>query len=116
MRAAALTTAGNLRVMGAFGRQTGGHWVGMNAHRRPRSGLDGLALLAEIPTSEVGPLRLRAAPVSVCGRCRPHGSPRLFDPAATGCPARRSYIRSIMALPKPEHDTCVDPGRSRAKS
>ena len=32
-------------------------------------------------------------------------------------PRRRSdYIRSIMALPKPEHDTCVAPGISRAKS
>ena len=26
------------------------------------------------------------------------------------------YIRSIMALPKPEHETWVDPGMSRAKS
>jgi hypothetical protein len=30
-------------------------------------------------------------------------------------PAAR-YIRSIMALPKPEHETCVEPGMSRAKS
>ena len=26
------------------------------------------------------------------------------------------YILSIMALPKPEHETCVEPGMSRAKS
>jgi hypothetical protein len=40
-------------------------------------------------------------------RCRQRGvSARLAQP----------YIRSIMALPNPEHETCVDPGMSRAKS
>ena len=27
-----------------------------------------------------------------------------------------SYIRSIIAFPNPEHDTCVAPGINRAKS
>jgi hypothetical protein len=35
-----------------------------------------------------------------------HRVPRLSPP----------YILSIMALPKPEHETCVEPGMSRAKS
>ena len=30
--------------------------------------------------------------------------------------AMTRYIRSIIALPKPEHDTCVAPGIRRAKS
>ena len=35
-------------------------------------------------------------------------------PAATG--RAKGYIFAIIAWPKPEHDTCVAPGRSRAKS
>jgi len=31
-------------------------------------------------------------------------------------PARIRYILSIIALPKPEQETCVAPGMSRAKS
>ena len=42
-----------------------------------------------------------------------------WEPPADGWdarPGRRSYIRSIMALPKPEQDTWVEPGIRRAKS
>jgi hypothetical protein len=60
-------------------------------------------------------LRLRAAFFIACKRCSPHGSRQPRDPAA-GRRRMRRYIRSIMALPKPEHDTCVDPGMRRAKS
>lgn len=71
------------------------------------------------------------------GRLAPHGAPprtrrppgfasegreRHPDPgrrstpraAATGRAA--DYIFAIIAWPKPEHDTCVAPGMSRAKS
>src|SRR5258705_13880730 len=37
-------------------------------------------------------------------------------PRDRGRVAHWHYMRSIMALPKPEHDTWVDPGMSRAKS
>ena len=36
--------------------------------------------------------------------------------AVGGLRATRCYIRSIIAWPKPEHDTCVAPSIRRAKS
>ena len=36
--------------------------------------------------------------------------------AAAGAGRAAGYICAIIAWPKPEHDTCVAPGRSRAKS
>ena len=42
------------------------------------------------------------------------GRPPTPRAAATGRAA--DYIFAIIAWPKPEHDTCVAPGMSRAKS
>jgi hypothetical protein len=65
-------------------------------------------LLLPVPysnASSVGLMRRLAIP----GR-----SPRFaWGPAPGGS---RRYILSIMAWPKPEHDTCLAPGMSRAKS
>jgi hypothetical protein len=40
-------------------------------------------------------------------------TPLAWGPSLAGS---RRYILSIMAWPKPEHDTCLAPGMSRAKS
>ncbi len=42
--------------------------------------------------------------------------PRSGGSFAGGQVVRYTYMRSIIAFPKPEHDTCVAPGISRAKS
>jgi len=46
----------------------------------------------------------------------PAGIPRSVAVCAARATLALAYIRSIMALPKPEHETWVEPGMSRAKS
>ena len=124
MRAVALTTAGNLRVMADRPAGQAGHSVGHERHagaaangRRRADAAVGVA----------------ATPGPACpniGRPAPSGGSRQrvsYDVGHTERGSRtvraerpprsrRRYIRSIMALPKPEHDTCVAPGIRRAKS
>jgi hypothetical protein len=49
---------------------------------------------------------------------RLEGIPNASRPGNAGivAAAARGYILSIIARPKPEHDTCFAPGISRAKS
>src|SRR6185369_15092343 len=43
-------------------------------------------------------------------------APSVGFAAGARCSSRAGYIRSIIAFPNPEHETCVDPDISRAKS
>jgi hypothetical protein len=85
----------------------------IRATQSPSAG-KGLALLG---------VRVDARPDTISKR-RPKKQQRVVRPdtrstsgeTGSGASPATPYILSIMALPKPEHETCVEPGMSRAKS
>jgi len=103
MRAVGLTDPGNVRVMVNRPAVAWGLLV------RPDPCAEGLAKLAA-RTSATGRRRAASPGARVVYTTPP------APVVSNARPGRKSYIRSIMALPKPEQDTCVAPGIKRAKS
>ncbi|GIK88275.1 MAG: hypothetical protein BroJett026_37560 [Betaproteobacteria bacterium] len=72
------------------------------------------------PTAVQGDLRSPRGPGTPRAGLRPGAPDERRRPARRGPCERRQgragYIRAIIAWPKPEHDTCVAPSISRAKS
>ena len=103
MHAVGLTEAGDVRVMVDRPAVVWGLLV------RPDPCAEGLAKLAA-RTSATGRRRAASPETRVVYTTPP------VTLVSNAHPGRRSYIRSIMAWPKPEQDTCVAPGIRRAKS
>jgi hypothetical protein len=56
------------------------------------------------------------APAPMTVTAMPRATPSDASGARGLAPESRGHMRSIIALPNPEHDTWVAPGMSRAKS